>query len=323
VLDPRRLPALALVLLLGAPSCSKGSDVPLPDAGDATVPFDSGGSSLTVDDVVNACIRASACGIKTYPALGNCIDAYYSLYLSQGLGAIWEKVYACVNQAQGDCDAIATCFGRGAACDNTTVASCNGAVAKSCDLLDGRLYELDCSTAGLSCALASGQTITASCTPGTCTTSSFSDQCKGNLLYTCNAGIQEITDCTKSGELCGKGGGSKESIACEGESGLTCHSSGSHAFSPYCESGSALKCVNELLHYDVCSRHKLVKTACQDGICVVAGTACSTDNNRCSGTKLEACLDGSWKQYDCTSLGLGACKTASTYGANCSDPSSL
>jgi hypothetical protein len=50
---------------------------------------------------------------------------------------------------------------------------------------------------------------------------------------------------------------------------------------------------------------------------VVAGSECDHSLNRCSGDRLEACIDGRWKAYDCGALGLGGCKSAGTKGANC------
>ncbi len=74
------------------------------------------------------------------------------------------------------------------------------------------------------------------------------------------------------------------------------------------------------MHEDDCSEHKYVATTCKDGACVNTGADCDSSMNRCSGDKLEACLDGAWKAFDCKTLGLGACVAGATYGANCAKP---
>ena len=209
-----------------------------------------------MDQLVEGCIRASACGVQTYPYLGNCLDAYFTLYRSQGVAPIYDRLYACVNAAKEDCTAVSKCFRRGAACDKDSRASCDGAIATSCDLIDQRFYGIDCAQANLKCAVPTGtQKYSAACAQGTC------------------------------------------------------------------DGSKSVTCVHGKEHHEDCSKRTYRKTACSQGSCVVSGTECTSSINRCAGAKLEACMDGNWKQFDCAAMGLGPCKPGSTIGANCSRPS--
>ena len=164
-----------LAVLIIFPGCSDGGNGN--GNGDGGAGLDQSASgALTMEQLISGCLRASACGVKTYPYLGNCLDAYLDLFRSQGLAPIYDQIYACVNTAKGDCDAVTKCFRRGAACDKDSKASCDGTVAISCDLIDQRFYGVDCSHAGLKCAVPSGNKSSAACTPGTYN-NSFQNKC--------------------------------------------------------------------------------------------------------------------------------------------------
>lgn len=311
-------PLAALALFIAACSSDATEDPPGDDGGTAadTIAADTFVSSLTLDDLIDACLRASACGIKTYPRLSNCIGAYQDLYMSQGLGPIYDQLYTCVNTAKGDCTAIAKCFGQGGSCDSSYKAKCNGTVAISCDLIAKRVYEVDCADAKLKCGIKTGQTFNASCTPGPCDTS-YTDTCKGTMLYSCSSGVIEIRDCAYEGLLCGLGGWKTQTYSCQGD-GDRCFTMGKTPFKPYCDGSKAVTCLHSKEHVEDCAKNTYVATKCENGTCITAGTECDSEMNRCAGAKLEACLDGKWKQFDCAALGLGSCKASSTYGANCS-----
>lgn len=308
---------LAAVLALSG-GCSGGdSDTDGGGGGDAGQGDGGGGQALTLDELVDACIRASACGIQTYPSLRNCIAAYQNLYRSLGTAPIYDQLYACVNRARGDCTAVATCFGMGGPCDQSYKAACKGTVAVTCDLISKRVFELDCGDAGLICAIKSGQTAQASCARATCD-ASFKDTCDGTTALSCSAGVVEQRKCGLEGQVCGDVGGKTVRYGCKGTS-WKCTTTGRFPFEPLCDKGKAVTCVGGKEDEDDCAEHKLLNTACSQGQCVAAGSECS-GVNECSGSSLRACLDGSWKTYDCAALGLGPCKAAATAGANCSDP---
>ena len=308
---------LALVMTTFAPGCSSNG------SGDTDGAVAGDGSSISTaklsqDELVDACLGASACDIMTYPTLTNCLEAYHKLYIPQGLGAIYNRLYRCVNAAKGDCAAVATCYKWGKACDQDFKASCNGTVAVSCDLIGKRVFELDCGDAGLKCAIKTGQTYEASCTQGPCQ-AGFTDKCDGKREVSCSGGVLEMRDCEVLGMSCGYGGFKKDSNknGCQGETGDKCFGWGKDVFKASCDGTTAKSCHLSRVHKEDCTQYKMMYTACNGGQCVAAGTGCVSSLNRCNGDKLEACLDGSWKAFDCAKLGFGPCKKASTYGANC------
>lgn len=303
--------ALALCLSLAVAGCSGDGDKdPKADGGADGSSADGGAQPVMArQDVLTACLRASACGVNTYPGLSNCLDAYIKLHVSQRVAPVYNKIYACVNAAKGDCDEVAKCFGRGAACDTSYKASCKGAVAVTCDLQDKRIYQLDCAAAGMECGIKKGYTFAAQCTPGECY-SSFGEVCKGQQHYSCVGGLVEVRDCAAMGSKCGAAG--KESAVCVGNLSESCDPK---YFSASCSGSVAKTCVKNRENTFDCAKNTYLATKCDQGQCVVASSDCK-GANRCAGDQLEACLDGKWVKYDCKALGLGACKPATT-GAQC------
>jgi hypothetical protein len=81
-------------------------------------------------------------------------------------------------------------------------------------------------------------------------------------------------------------------------SGLICAVDRAQAHGASCSGGSP-------------AQPTLVTTVdCAEGVCDQTTVSCSADDfDRCSGSRLETCLDGYWVRYDCATLGLGACVT--------------
>lgn len=102
------------------------------------------------DDVASACVRATACDIKVYPRVRDCIDYFKTTLTQLGLAPIYSSIYRCVNTAK-DCFGVEACFGRGPPCDSTFKGRCEQGVAIQCDLLDKRIYRLDCKAVGQRC----------------------------------------------------------------------------------------------------------------------------------------------------------------------------
>jgi hypothetical protein len=272
-----------------------------------------GPGALSGQQLMEACVRASACRVKTYPALANCVDAYHNLFRPQGLAPIWDKIYRCVNAAGGDCKAIEKCFDYRGTCDSSYKASCEGKRAVSCDLIDGKVYGVNCADANLDCAVKKGSTFEASCTPGECY-SSLGNLCKGDSYWKCNLGLIEIDDCSLRGMKCVK---DQNVEGCQGNQSQTCKA---NEFSAYCNDAVAVTCELGRKNHQDCTKMADVATSCNAGSCAVGGSECDHTKNRCQGSQLEACIDGRWRLFDCQKLGLEPCKDSGTH-INCAPPS--
>lgn len=307
----RLMLGLSIVVLAAAgTACSSSGGSASPDAARQDAGVDGPpASSLTPQELVDACLRASACKIKEYPSIFNCVDSYYELYVDRGEAAIYDGIFRCVNQAGVDCDAIADCFGRRGACDKNTAGSCEGTVAVSCDLIDKRIYTIDCAGAGLTCKERTGGD--AICTAGSCA-AGFETQCVGTQRQSCGGDAIEVEYCGAKGLLCGDVWFTKQ--ACRGETETKCDKN----FKPRCEGTKAVSCVTFREHFEDCTQHAFRRTSCSAGKCVPKGSACSGgEANRCNGELLEACLDGEWLTFDCAKIGFGPCKPSTYAGANC------
>jgi hypothetical protein len=268
---------------------------------------------LAMQDLVDACARASACGVRTYPILGNCIEAYHTLYLPQGLGPIYDAIYGCINAAAGDCKAIEACYGLRGACDSSYRDSCEGDLALTCDLIEKRVFAFKCSDAKMKCQIKKdGSRESAVCTVDTCY-SALGNVCNGDRLLRCVNGLMEVQECGVEGLICNDAQGGAD---CIGETTTSC---GPKNFTPSCQGSTRITCVNRREHHFDCARQVNIATKCVGADCAVSGTQCDHDLNRCAGDQLEVCLDGSWTKIDCKKLGLGACQQQGS-AANCSSP---
>lgn len=268
---------------------------------------------LTIDELINACIRATSCRMLPYPKVHSCVDNYFDLLQVQNVSAVWNKLYRCVNLAKGDCGAIEKCYDYRGSCDNSYKASCSGTTAITCDLISGRAYALDCAAAKMDCAVKKNYPSQAVCTPGTCV-SSMGNVCNGTVLINCVSGISEAYNCGLFGMTCEMNNFVK---GCRGEKTNT--NCSPKKFSASCSSNTAVTCVGNQEHHEDCTKKINRKTKCSGGACVEAGTECSGNMNRCKGKLLEACLNGKWKTFDCEKLGLDPCINKGTY-AICEPP---
>lgn len=263
------------------------------------------------DRLVQGCIASSACGVRRYARVSDCVDAYHDLYRRFGLGPIYDGIYACVAAARGSCDAIHACWGSsrsGPSCDTSFKARCDGNRAVSCDTLAGKTFALDCGGAGLTCRTRNPNTIDADCTTGGCATGT-PPRCDGNRVLSCKVdGNLEIDDCGAAGLVCGQGSGG--SADCVGATGADCAGS-----QRTCEGNVAVTCEGGKLGRTDCGG-LFHRTTCASGKCEPAGGACRDQFNRCQGTSLEYCLDGEWRTLDCAGAGLGPCAGGAS-GADC------
>jgi hypothetical protein len=263
---------------------------------------DSGGASH--EELVLGCLRSTACGVRPYPRIANCVDAYYNLHVTLGVGPVYDAIYRCANAARGDCEKIFACYGANRAagrCDTTFAARCDGDTAVSCDTLAGRVLSYDCSAAKLGCMVKAGGSFEATCTTGACSGGAI---CDAGRALGCRDGMAEVEDCPAQGLACSEG-------RCVGESSESC----AQPFSASCEGNTAVTCVNGRVHRADCGSRP-VDRRCEAGTCTRSGVECSDDFDRCQGPALQTCIDGGWQTYDCASLGLGPCQAA-TNGAAC------
>lgn len=259
---------------------------------------------LSPPELEQACVISAACGIQVRARVSNCVDYYYDVLVDVGLGPVYTSLYRCVLQAGSECNKVAACFGQTGSCGKDSFqAYCDGATAYTCDLLDERVYGLQCGVAGLRCAPNAGEPFAASCI----CEAGFAPRCHGNYAVACQGGQIDATDCLALGGSCVDG-------ACRVPSDApSCQSS---SFVPRCEGSVAVFCASGQQQRSDCGQRP-IERRCQAGACVRTGSECTDEFNRCTSSgDLEACIDGQWKIFGCAQLGLGDCRTA-FYGANC------
>ena len=271
---------------------------------------------VTYNELVRGCIMATACGVKAYSRVSDCVKAYYTLHLKHGLGRMYDAKYQCVIKAEGDCDEVARCMGTNllaGRCDSTFKARCDDKSSVSCDLVDKRVFVLECTHAGLECTLGSGKTFDAPCGLGACL-SAYKTRCEDGRALSCVNGVITVEDCKAQNMSCGVNAGKTK--GCIGNTTTSCVSG---RYTEKCEGTKALSCkggkVNKV---DCASRiyNKRCKVHAKVAECAPTGTACTDGFDRCSGEKLQYCLDGNWLTFNCKEAGFGACRTV-TNGARC------
>ena len=279
--------------------------------------------ALADEDLIKGCLISLACGGLAYPSVSACIKVYQDTYRVEHTEPAYARIYRCSIKAKGDCEEVKKCWGLGSACDSTFKAKCEGNVAVSCDAAGlKKSYKVDCTAAGLKCITGTAASSLAYCSPDNCYVGT-GNSCVGKQVQKCQTGFVVLEDCERKGMVCGtqkKGG-----ISCIGETGVTCDPK---FFVAQCKKDTsgveyANQCMGGKEHMKYCGKRNLIGTRCHDGLCKSKGTACDESLNRCSGNDLEVCLDGNWKKYSCSGMGLGPCKTKSVGGSSwgtCGDP---
>jgi hypothetical protein len=312
----RRLVAASL-LAVAIAACSSDDHQPPPvDLGVSDIVAQ---IEFSQDDLLAACVRLGACGIQLQPRIGDCVKNFYTRLAVYGQRVLWELLYACANEAKGDCGAIHKCLGFAKRptdpklkCDSTFEPSCDGNIAQKCDLLLYWEQKLDCAKGGLKCGVKdTGSSKDAICGGGSCASGTDS-VCKDWKLYACNGGAIEVNDCPEQGLQCRDG----VAATCEG-TGRSCQS----GTDTTCKGNVLAKCESSYLTNIDCSKLPGKKRCdATSKACVPAGTACSSDAfDSCASddNTLVSCIDGEVKKFDCQKLGFLSCKAASTYGALC------
>jgi len=271
---------------------------------------------VAYDDLVQGCIAATGCGVKAYPRVKNCVEAYYTLHRRFGMAPLYDRIYHCVKEASGHCRAVFTCFGANkdaGSCDASFHARCSGGYAVSCDLLDRRVFAFDCEAVGLKCQVKNTQSFEANCSMGGCS-SGYAPRCEGDRVLTCRDGVIEVEDCKAMGLMCGNNGLGKP--ACVGSSGKSCQIS---TYKASCTGSEAHTCEVGKVQVEACDKRHFNKT-CSAGACLATGKACTDEFDRCADSKtLKYCLDGTWHTTDCTTLGFGGCAPNAVTGAICKE----
>lgn len=290
--------ALAALISLQAAGC--GEEVVAPPA------------PVTYNELVRGCIAATACGVKAYPRVSDCVEAYYNLHIKHGVSRLYDAKYQCVILANGDCDEVARCMGTNrmaGRCDGTFKARCDGQNSVSCDLLDKRVFVSDCTSASMTCTLSKTQTFDAPCGLGTCLTG-YKPRCDEGRALKCVDGVITVEDCKAQNMLCGVT--TSKTNGCVGNSSSTCVLG---KYKDKCEGNKALLCIEGKVHKVDCAS-RIFNKRCKAGECVPTGTECHGNFDRCAGKNLQYCLDGKWLTFDCDKLGFGDCR-AVTNGARC------
>ena len=207
--------SLALLMTFAALGCEpEEQESPLPDAG-----------ANNVNALVHACVKSSACGVRSYPRISDCVNDYKTRVLSKGLGPVYASIYRCTRDATS-CDQVKACYGEVGSCSSSDKAMCYKGKAMYCDLIDNATYTYDCQAAGLTCKVDASDPFTATCvggngnqTPlpeaascgdGTCTktgqacSSAPLNRCAGQKLQACLQGKWVLFNCEKMGlQPCG------------------------------------------------------------------------------------------------------------------------
>lgn len=322
---------LCALACMMAMACGDGGDA-APDAGtDAMPPL----VNLTYQQLQQACVVTGACGVQRYTRLKDCVAAYYKIYAENALKPIYARMYDCVNKAGSDCTKVAKCMGfaerpqaKDKSCDGNFVSRCDGNKAVTCDLdalRGGWIQTIDCSDAGLKCAIKNtGSKKVAICGGGTCNTKKYKTNCQGNKSFACVGDAIQINDCTAQAMQCRdptKG-------TCEGTgrswkdmNALCCKD-----LNPACSAkGDVLTQVaGGYLWQRDCAKEPGKKTcSATSNSCVGSGTECKEDSSfdTCDSdiVTLVTCVDGFTTKFNCQTLGFAdGCKKADTgYGAFC------
>lgn len=151
---------------------------------------------IPADNLVYACIRSTACGVKPYPRVSNCVAYYTEMLVALGKAPLYDTIYGCANGAE-TCGALRQCFGVTETCNSSYQARCTpDGKAVFCDLLDKTTFTYDCKAAGMGCALDSQYGFAAKCVPAA---GAGASPAKGQMKTTVDCSDKR---CVKTGNSC-------------------------------------------------------------------------------------------------------------------------
>jgi hypothetical protein len=271
----------------------------------ACAPTTPGPDVIARADFVAACARVRACvpDPASVPSLSECAE------LAAAQRASSTSAYRCANAANADCAAILACLA-----GPVPVSECSAADAPACvdahDLgrcLGGTPFVTGCAE-GESCIAANAASGIAGCGRQACG-ETYVPTCEGERILRCAAGVLVAEACA-SGARCVPAASEGAAATCVGE-GAACtpdQLGGTH-----CDGTRLTSCVGGREAVRDC-RAEGVDGTCQTNVdapsvCVGAGGECAGAGfaDRCNGTRLEYCLDGTIAGVDCAQLGFAAC----------------
>jgi hypothetical protein len=184
---------------------------------------DDNGDPSSDSNLLTACIRSTACDVRPYPRVSNCVQNYLDRETPAGRAPVLDPIYRCINRAV-DCRGIRDCVGAQGSCDTDFMASCDNDTAVFCDLIDKSIYIYSCESAGLRCqvdninafaatcvlepgspASAPALSTSADCRDGSCQftgqacSADALNRCLGDKLQACLEGQWISFDCLKLG----------------------------------------------------------------------------------------------------------------------------
>ena len=116
------------------------------------------------NSLVYACIRSTACGVKPYPRISNCVAYYTDMAQAFGEGPIYDSIYRCANRSR-TCGGLEACYGVTGPCGSSFQARCDNGKAVFCDLLDKTTMAQDCAAVGMTCQTDAKYGFAAKCVP--------------------------------------------------------------------------------------------------------------------------------------------------------------
>jgi hypothetical protein len=277
---------------------------------------------LTPETVLQACLIKDGCGFLSDGFIKQCVYDFYDRIPYENFKGIWEDTYKCVLKAQSDCIEVGKCFGEPVSCDfSIEKGYCDGNMRYYCDSLTNSMYGMNCGIQGLNCE--TGQDDYPVCTEATCISSSYEDNCDGNIMKYCENEIVTTRDCSVYDLFC-------QRIQIDATSfQVTCGGDGGQCevdqFENSCDGNLKISCLNGTITTVDCSIYPINKK-CEPGLnnnvrCVPEGTECEPDDEYCEDSYLaKVCIDGTFINVDCRDLGFGRCSGVGPspgYGAHC------
>jgi hypothetical protein len=203
-------------------------------------------------------------------------------------------------------------------CASHRGASCDGNLLIHCGSADGYGQPFDCAAYGLECRTANGSAACVDAVRTACDPTQ-PERCDGNRAIACNEGTREVAsvDCgaVLPGSSCGVVAVGRRQVASCLPAGPLCQSG-----QPRCDGNTLVLCSNPG------GREQRVDCAATFGgtcgvvrdraQCVFTGGECSPESDdRCSGDKLEVCVNGRYVATECASLGFRTCGLRSFGGS--------
>jgi hypothetical protein len=279
--------------------------------------------SVNPDAVRKACAMEISCFAAPPIAHGGDCVSQIENGLATGFGILFgpsaddlERYVNCVNGASNCTDAL-NCASKNhgnAWCTAHPNSTCDGDTLVSC--LDGwGIIQNDCTKFGMHCATANGAS---SCTDGNTCNPTVNASCNGNRVTSCDGitMLESSYDCGSQlpGSTCMTmtsgtssttgcffppgGGCGATSVTCDGTTGVIC------------ENGISLR-----VQCGQFASHCVVMTDPQDPTkqnfsCATNATDCdpSTATDSCNGNAIHMCVNGTYVDTPCSSLGLTTCQ---------------